>query len=171
MIRRAIESDIKAVAEIYEKIIQAEENGKASVGWQRNVYPTEKTAMQALKKNELFVMEENGLIVAAAKINQEQVPEYDHCKWEYDAPDSEVMVLHTLVVDPDKAGFGYGTEFVAFYEEYALSNSCRYLRMDTNEKNTAARKLYYKLGYKEPGIVPCVFNDGVQLVCLEKKLG
>ena len=44
--------------------------------------------------------------------------------------------------------------------------------MDTNEKNTNARKLYKKLGYKEPGIVPCVFNgiDGVQLVCLEKTL-
>lgn len=172
MIRKANKSDIKAVAEIYEKIIQAEEIGKVSIGWQRGVYPTEKTAVEALEKGELFVMEDNGTVVAAAKINQEQVPEYYNCKWEHEAPDSEIMVLHTLVVDPDKAGCGYGTKFVAFYEEYALLNECKYLRMDTNEKNINARKLYYKLGYKEPGIVPCVFNgiSGVQLVCLEKKL-
>ena len=51
----------------------------------------------------------------------------------------------------------------------ALGN-CPYLRMDTNAKNQAARKLYARLGYWEADIVPCVFNGipGVQLVCLEK---
>ena len=44
--------------------------------------------------------------------------------------------------------------------------------MDTNARNRAARQLYAKLGYKEIGIVPTVFNDipGVQLVLLEKHL-
>ncbi len=44
--------------------------------------------------------------------------------------------------------------------------------MDTNAKNAAARRLYQKLGYGEPDIVPCTFNGipGVQLVLLEKKL-
>ena len=44
--------------------------------------------------------------------------------------------------------------------------------MDTNAKNTAARTLYQKLGYRESGIVPTVFNGiaGVDLVLLEKKL-
>ena len=46
------------------------------------------------------------------------------------------------------------------------------LRMDTNAKNAAARRLYQKLGYAEPDIVPCIFNGipNVQLVLLEKKL-
>ena len=62
---------------------------------------------------------------------------------------------------------------VQFYEEYAAANGCRYLRMDTNEINTAARGLYRKLGYREVGIVDCEFNGipGVHLVCLEKYLG
>ena len=44
--------------------------------------------------------------------------------------------------------------------------------MDTNAKNAAARRLYSRLGYREAGIVPCVFNGipDVRLVCLEKKL-
>lgn len=172
IIRRAREEDVTAVARIYEKIIDAEEKGMGKTGWQRNVYPTEETAVEALTKGELFVMEDSGDVVASAKINREQVPVYSNCKWEYDAPDCEVMVLHTLVVDPDKSGNGYGTKFVSFYESFALENECRYLRMDTNEKNITARKLYNSLGYSEPGIVPCDFNgiEGVRLVCLEKIL-
>ena len=40
----------------------------------------------------------------------------------------------------------------------------------TNEKNKKARALYNKIGYREAGVVPCIFNgiEGVPLVCLEK---
>lgn len=173
MIRRATKNDIAQIADIYDKILELEEKGKAHTGWKKNIYPTEKTAQDALIKNELFVLEEDGRILAAARINQEQVPEYAYCHWTYSAPDSEVMVIHTLVVDPDSSGSGIGSKFVHFYEELALKCGCRYLRMDTNENNTAARALYKKLGYSEIGVIPCAFNGitGVQLVCLEKKLG
>lgn len=172
IIRKAIKDDIREVAKIYEKIIALEEKGLTTTGWQRNVYPTEKTAAEALENDELFVMEDRGEVVASAKINRDQVPVYAECKWEYDAPENEVMVIHTLVVDPDRSGNGYGSEFVAYYENFALENGCRFLRMDTNEKNAAARKLYNSLGYSEPGIVSCEFNgiNGVNLVCLEKLL-
>ena len=88
------------------------------------------------------------------------------------AREDEVMVLHTLVVDPQAKGRGYGSRFVDFYESYALEHGCRYLRMDTNERNASARALYRNLGYREVSIVPCAFNGipGVQLVCLEKTL-
>ena len=44
--------------------------------------------------------------------------------------------------------------------------------MDTNVINTAARRFYAKLGFRESGIVGCTFNGipGVRLVRLEKKL-
>ena len=173
MIRRATKNDISQIAKIYDKILELEEKGKAHIGWKRNIYPTEKTAQDAFMKNELFVLEEDGRILAAARINQEQVPEYTYGHWTYAAPDSEIMVLHTLVVDPDASGYGIGSKFVRFYEELALECGCHYLRMDTNQINTAARALYKKLGYSEIGVVPCAFNGipGVQLVCLEKKLG
>ena len=113
------------------------------------------------------------MAAAAAKINQIQVPEYANAQWRYpDAPEGEIMVLHTLVVEPTQAGRGYGSAFVQFYEDYAREYGCSYLRMDTNAKNQAARKLYAHLGYWESGIVDCNFNGipGVALVCLEKKL-
>ena len=142
------------------------------MGWVRGVYPTRQTALDAIQAGDMFVAEENGRLVATAKINQEQVPEYAEAAWTQDAPPEQVMVLHTLVVDPQAKGRGYGSRFVAFYEAYALEHGCRYLRMDTNERNASARALYRNLGYREVSIVPCAFNgiSGVQLVCLEKTL-
>jgi len=172
MIRKACIQDIPAVAAIYEAIIDCEERGELTIGWQRGVYPTEQTAADSVKKGDMFVCERGGAIVAAAKINKEQVDVYADGKWEFPAPDEEVCVLHTLVVSPRAMTSGIGKEFVKFYEEYALENGCPYLRMDTNERNGRARGFYKKVGYKEIGIVPCVFNgiEGVNLVLLEKNL-
>ncbi len=173
MIRLAKETDIPGVVTIFNKILELEARGEVCTGWKKGIYPTEQTALDALSKEELFVLEENNRILAAARINQEQVPVYALCRWKYAAPDSEVMVIHTLVVDPDASGCGIGSKYVRFYEDFALQHGCRYLRMDTNQINERARALYKNLGYSEQGIVPCVFNgiDGVQLVCLEKRLG
>lgn len=169
---KAEEKHIDAIEGIYSRIIDAQEQGRLTVGWQRGVYPTRQTALDALGRGDLFVCVDGGQVVAAAIINRIQVPVYAEVGWLYPAGPDEVMVLHTLVVDPLRAGRGYGTAFVAYYESYAKNNGCPVLRMDTNEKNAAARRLYARLGYREAGIVPCVFNGikGVGLVCLEKKL-
>ena len=170
--RKAAAGDLDAIAAIYDRIHTREEAGGTCVGWVRGIYPTRATAEAALAAGDLFVLEDGGTVAAAARINQEQVPEYRDACWQADAPDSEVMVLHTLTVDPARGGGGYGTAFVAFYEDWARSHGCPHLRMDTNVKNARARRLYAHLGYREAGVIPCVFNGitGVQLVCLEKNL-
>lgn len=171
-LRKAVADDIAEIVKIYDKVLDNEESGKSSVGWKRGIYPTRDTAAGALERSDLFVMTEGEEVVAAAIINQIQGVDYAFAKWHYAAPAEEVMVLHTLVVDPERGGHGYGTAFVKFYEEYARENHCLYLRMDTNALNTPARRLYNHLGYEECDIVPCSFNgiDGVNLVCLEKVL-
>ena len=172
-IQKGSSNHIQQIAGIYEHILDREEQGETTTGWIRGVYPTKETALEALEAKELFVMLQDETVVAAAKINQIQVPEYKDASWEYsNAPEDQIMVLHTLVVDPTFSRKGFGTEFVSFYEEYALKNHCPYLRMDTNARNLAARRLYRRLGYREAGIVSCVFNGipDVQLVCLEKLL-
>jgi len=174
VVRKAILEDISQVTAIYDRILSKEESGQAVIGWVRGVYPTEQTALDALRAGTLFVLEQDGAVAAAAKIDRNQVPEYADASWQDpDAPPEQVMVLHTLVVDPARSGQGCGTRFVQFYEQYALEHGCLYLRMDTNARNAAARRLYARLGFHEAGIVPCIFNgiSGVQLVCLEKRLG
>lgn len=172
MIRKAIQQDIEGINKIYEAIIKKEEEHIFCVGWKKGVYPTADTAQKALHKNELYVLEDNNCIVASAIINQTQVPEYKNCNWAYQASDDEIMVLHTLVVDPEKSNKGYGKMFVEFYERFSVQSGAKYLRMDTNAKNLIARKFYKNIGYTEAGVVSCIFNgiEGVQLICLEKKL-
>lgn len=172
MIRKATQNDIDRIAEIYEDIHDEIEAGRVVIGWIRGVYPTRKTAEAAVALGDMYVMEEDGIILAAARINQYQGPEYDGAVWSFDAPAEQVLVLHTLVVSPREKGRGCGTRFVSFYEDLARQRGCPHLRMDTNALNRRARDLYARLGYTEACIVPTEFNGirNVNLVCLDKKL-
>lgn len=172
MIRKAEKKDIAAVAAIYEAIHTEEEQGNCTTGWIRGIYPTLQTAENALGAGELYVLEEAGAIVAAARINGEQDPAYGKVDWAYPAKAEEVLVLHTLVVHPKAGGKGCGSRFVAFYEQLAAAQGRTVLRMDTNRKNQRAREMYARRGYREAGLVPCTFNglEGIELICLEKKI-
>lgn len=123
-------------------------------------------------RGDLYVCESEGRVAASGILNQRQVDVYTEGRWAYAAEDRDVFVLHTLTVDPDLSGRGIGCAFVQFYEDTARALGCTVLRMDTNEKNAAARRLYARLGYREADIVPCAFNSipNVRLVLLEKKL-
>ena len=172
IIRPAAAHDLARIEEIYDAIHTAEEAGNVSIGWVRGVYPTRATAQAALDAGELFVLESDGTVYAAGRINREQVPVYAEVPWAHDAAPEQVLVLHTLVVDPTIAGRGYGTQFVRFYARRARALGRTVLRIDTIAKNAAARRLYARLGFREAAIVPCTFNGiaGVELVCLEKRL-
>ncbi len=170
--RKAIHTDLDAVAAIYRRIHDEEEAGRAVIGWIRGIYPERATAEAALQRGDLYVEELDGAVVGTAIINAIQVPEYAQAPWRYDVPENQVCVLHTLVIDPLCKGKGLGKAFVAFYERTAKAQGRPYLRMDTNARNTAARALYKSLGYWETAVLPCNFNGipGVQLVTLEKKV-
>ena len=158
MIREARPVDLDAIERIYDNIHAAEESGKVKIGWISGVYPVRATAEEAIRRRDMFVFEEDGQILAAAIINKTQVDVYKGANWSFEADDDEVCVLHTLVVEPSCSGRGVGSRFVEFYEKYALSRHCTVLRIDTNAINSAARRLYAKLGYREADIVPCAFN-------------
>lgn len=169
--RKAAASDLDAVTAIYDKLHAQEDAGRVTIGWVTGVYPIRFDAEQALERGDLYVCEAEGRVAASGILNQKQVDVYAEGRWSYPAEDSDVFVLHTLTVDPASSGRGIGRAFVRFYEDTASALGCTVLRMDTNEKNAAARRIYAKLGYREADIVPCAFNSipNVRLVLLEKK--
>ena len=172
-IRKATVHDLDGIEAIYSAIHDFEERGERTTGWIRGVYPTRATAEQALKRGDLFVLEDAGTLYGTGIINNIQVDAYKLGNWQHAANDSEVCVLHTLVIDPKSAGHGYGRALLAFYENYAKEHGCNELRIDTNARNLAARAMYKKHGYTEIGIVPTEFNGipDVQLVLMEKFIG
>ena len=171
-IRKAEAADIKQIAAIYEHIHNEESSGSLTTGWIKGVYPAEQTAADAVSRGDMYVCEDDGGILASAIINHQQVDVYAEGNFIYEAPDNEIMVIHTLTVEPKASGRGIGSAFVDFYERLAKQENCTVLRLDTNERNTGARALYNKLGYQEAGIVPCVFNGipDVNLVLFEKRI-
>ena len=173
MIRKATADDISAITKLYDEIHSREEAGETTTGWLRDVYPVPQTAVDSVKRGDMFVQEDaDGQIIGTAIINQIQVDVYSEGEWNYPAKDEEIMVLHTLIISGTVKRTGLGGEFLAFYEDYALRHGCRYLRLDTNARNAVARAFYKSHGYDEIGIVPTVFNGipGVDLVLLEKRL-
>ena len=172
MIRKAAWSDLDAVEQLYNELHDAKEAGLIPVIWKRGVYPSRATASAALERDDLFVLYSDGRIIGSAIINQLQYDFYADAPWKYKAPDDQVCVLHTLMISPAEFGKGYARAFLDFYENYAREHGWPELRIDTNERNTAARAMYRKHGYEEIGIVPTVFNGipETSLVLLEKHL-
>ena len=170
--RKANRDDLDAIERIYDRTHDAEEAGLTTIGWVRGIYPVREVAEASIARDDMYVAEYDGRIVASGIINKIQVNVYLDCDWDYAAPDDKVSVLHTLVVDPDMRGMGIGPAFAGFYEELSREMGCEVLRIDTNARNKIARKMYEKLGYVETSIVPTVFNgiQGVDLVLMEKKL-
>ncbi len=172
MIRKAEIRDLGAVDSLYREIHDAEAAGLITTGWIREIYPIRATAEAALARGDLFVAEDDGQILGSGIINQLQVDVYEGAPWKHQVPDDRVCVLHTLVISPAAWGKGYGGMFIRFYEDYALQHGCTELRIDTNERNLAARAMYSKYDYQEIDIVPTTFNGiaGVNLVLLEKQI-
>ena len=70
MFRQAVPGDLDQIAAIYDAIHTEEESGRATIGWIRAIYPTRQTAADAIQAGDMYVAEEEGRIVASAKIDQ-----------------------------------------------------------------------------------------------------
>ncbi|MCQ2448393.1 MAG: GNAT family N-acetyltransferase, partial [Oscillibacter sp.] len=107
MIRPATAADLPAVVAIYNAIFDQEErSGTVYTHWERSSYPTPDTARTAFEAGTLFVGETDGVIWGSMNLNGIQLPEYKKINWSIPAADSEVAVIHTLTIDPAKAGHG-----------------------------------------------------------------
>ena len=173
MIRPACSADLSAIAQIYEEILDQEDQRPVSyTNWQRGKYPTLDTARTALEAGTLFVGEENGTILAAVNLNGIQLPEYDRIPWQFEARSEQVMVIHTLVIRPSCSGRGKAREMVAFCEEEARRKGKKVMRLDTYEGNLPANTMYPKLGYRFAGHARFLFQGFLDeiLNCYEKQL-
>lgn len=170
---KATEKDIDAIVEIYNLIHKLEEEGKISIGWNKEIYPIKTTAENALSEASLFVMKIGDKVVGSSIINQFQPAGYAEVDWSFPARNDKVGVLHTLVVHPAFVNKGLGKEFVAFFEGYCRSLGYEVVRLDTQTKNIGPFNLYPKLGYRLAAIKDVPFQNlpiTVNLAMFEKKL-
>ena len=159
MIRLATEQDLPAVAAIYEAILDQEDaTGIRYTGWQRGAYPTADTARDIFQAGTLYVgVDADGTVWGSINLNGYQLPEYKNGSWSIPAEDSQVAVIHTLTIDPARAGQGLARQMVAFAEETARSQGKTVLRLDTGLENLPANRMYPALGYTAAGTVDVFF--------------
>lgn len=147
MVRKATSDDIAAIALLYDKAIDYEDSHVKYTSWQKGIYPTADTARLGLKNDSLFVYEESGKILASVILDTRQPPEYKKIKWSVDPRYDQVLVIHTLCVDPDFAGAGIGSAIVDFTKELACKTGCLTIRLNTTQRNVNATHLYEKNGF------------------------
>lgn len=173
IIRKGKKSDVYAISDIYNSIHDAIERGQYNMKWYRDRYPTREWAEEHISAGDLYVLQDaDNEVVASAIINHNPLPEYFAGRWYQPDNYEKILIIHTLVVRPDKMHRGYATALINYYEKMAIDMGCERLRLDTQAIDIPARQLYRKLGYIEADYLPCQFKgiNDIDLVLIEKIL-
>lgn len=147
MIRKATSKDINSIATLYNRVIDYQEANGGYMSWIKNVYPTEKTASDALMLDTLYVADIDGFIAGSVILDCVQTDDYKSLNWKTANDERDALVIHTLCVDPDYMGIGIATEMLSFAKKLAKSLNCSSIRLATNSKNIGAIILYEKNGF------------------------
>jgi len=68
--------------------------------------------------------------------------------------------LHIIAIKKEKRGLGIGKQLLQFSEDICFQNSSK-LFLVVADFNPDARKLYESMGYKEVGILPNLYREGI----------
>ena len=149
-IRKATASDLDFVENIYNESIDWLINQNIHQ-WQRGVYPTRDTALEAFRDDCLYCCFIHDRMVATFIINESQPSQYQTLNWKYNQ--GQPLVLHTLVVRPGEAGQGIGRAIVEYVIVQAKQNGHSCIRLDAFPDNQAAIRLYQAFGFEYVGKV------------------
>jgi GNAT superfamily N-acetyltransferase len=172
MIRIATVEDILEIENIYNDILNYEEQTVSYTNWQKGLYPTVDYAKSAINNNTMFVGENENGIYGCVVLNSIQPKEYENISWVTKAKPSEIKVIHTLCIRPSESGKGKARIIMEFSEKYAKDQGYKVIRLDTYEGNIPAGTLYPKIGYIYVGTTKFHFQNVIweNLKCFEKPL-
>ena len=142
------EEQVKEIAALYARTIDALVEGVNYTGWQRGGYPGEGTAREGVAAGTLYVAQKEGVIGGTVILNHLYEGAYEKGEWAVDCPYSEVFCVHTLVVDPACRGQGIASALLDFAAAEGLRSGMRALRLDVFEENAPAIALYEKKGFE-----------------------
>ena len=77
------------------------------------------------------------------------------CFWMFD---SEIQLIN-LAVHPDKRGQGHGHYLVTKMIDASISKGMQYVWLEVRPSNSAAKRLYQKLGFEEVGCRKRYYHD------------
>lgn len=149
MIRRAKIPEINDILDI-TKACAAFMIEKGIHQW-NELYPSRKAFESDLKRNELFVKIEDGILIGAIVISEFMDKEYIPVKWLTE--NKKNAYIHRLCIHPDHQGKGHAQQLMDFAEDFAKQNDFLSVRLDTFSQNTRNQRFYEARGYQRLGDV------------------
>lgn len=146
-IRRAMPSDLDAVARLYDEANDALQ-AQGIDQWDA-LYPTREDFAADIEKQELFLAFRAQKLCAAWTLNAESDPQYSYGAWQ--GRGRPYRVVHRLCVAPVFWRQGAATYVMNYIEQSARRLGVSSIRLDTFVKNPASQQLYRKLGYRKVG--------------------
>ena len=147
--RKAEQTDIPALCRLFEDCIR-DMDEKGLDQWRWEVYPNEAVLMEDVDAGSLHILEDEGEVLAAFTINEDQADQYATLHWHFGV---KPAVLHRLVVSPRRQRQGLGREAMGHVLRIAKEAGYDSLRLDTYLKNTRAMALYEGIGMRKAGQV------------------
>lgn len=158
-IKRAKVDLFSAVRAFYDAVIDGIGSTGDSVGWKKDSYPTSVFLEDSMQKGDLYIAEENEMIIGAMVLNHQASDEYKKVRWSVSAEDSEVTVIHALAVHPSYLGKGYAKQLVRFAIDCARRDGQKAIRIDVLPRNRRAKALYTGMGFQYLHTLPMFYDD------------
>jgi ribosomal protein S18 acetylase RimI-like enzyme len=147
MIQKAVNTDIGLIM----TITKACANAMIAQGiyqWNEH-YPNATAFENDIKRNELYVLENDveviGCIVISTLIDEEYIP----VNWL--TKNKNNLYIHRLAIHPKYQGQGYAQQLMNFAERFAIENHYSSIRLDTFSQNKRNQIFYELRGYKRLG--------------------
>lgn len=159
-VRKAISEDLLQAVQVLEEV-KAHMLNEGIDQWDQE-YPNKMVMAEDIEKEEGFVYEEEGDVLAYMSLNEWCDEEYNDLSWKTPEP---FIVIHRLFVKPSAQGKGISSKMIRFAEQYALEYQYQSIRFDAFSLNDTANAVYLKKGYELVGTVR--FRKGI-FNCYEK---
>ena len=154
----ATESDREQILELYQA-----QKGREFCAWDED-YPSDETISFDLSRDSLFVMKENGKVIAAISIEEDMDVDNLDC-WDRDLfPGGE---LARVAVDPFMQSRGIGRQMMEYGLKALKERGCKSIHFLVNKHNIKAIKCYAHFGF---GVVGECYMYDQDFLCYEKAL-
>lgn len=145
--------DIAETMKLYKKVVDVVNKSSIKLGWNTDVYPDEVFVTTSIAASEMFIIRDNGKIIAAAVVNESVNDEYSQVDWDIKDEDAKIATIHALATDPEYRGHSVSDMFLLNIENYCREKGYRAIHLDVIDTNIPGYKLYMRNGYRE---VDCI---------------
>lgn len=147
-VRLLNDGDRAKVQACYHQLLIFLEEHTNYCGWKLGLYPTAAQIDRALDNATLYGAFDirTGALVGAASFACDTPDYYDACGW-VKRDQSETMMVHMLMTDPDAGRKGVARTLLAFGATHAKQHGCVELRLNTSVQNVLSSRLYERLGF------------------------